>query len=157
MGNSLKKFVMALALPLAVGALSGYLAGDSMEAFTQLNKPSWAPPGWMFGPVWSILFLMMGISSYLVWRKMESDKGENSQALWLYRVQLIMNFFWSLIFFRMEWYLGAFIWLALLWIFIWKTIKAFYEISDLAAYLLVPYLLWVTYAGILNLAVFILN
>ncbi len=156
MSFQIKKFILALIVPVLVGALSGFLAGDSMASFAQLNKPVWAPPGWVFGPVWSILFVLMGISSYLVWTGEATDE-KKEHALWLYGMQLVVNFFWSLIFFGGEWYFLAFLWLILLWILIWNTMTAFYEISNLAAYLMFPYLLWVTYAGVLNLAIALLN
>ena len=98
----------------------------------------------------------MGISSYLV---LTSGQGKNKikDALFTYGLQLIFNFFWSIWFFNLEWYLFAFVWLLILWVLIFNTIVSFYEISKTAAYLLIPYLLWVTFAGYLNFSIYLLN
>ena len=111
------------------------------------------PPMWLFPVVWSILFVLMGIASYLV----VMQKGEDTKALTLYAVQLIFNFFWSIWFFNLGWYLFAFLWLVALWILIIATTVAFYRISKPAAWLMLPYLVWVAFAGYLNLGVWWLN
>ncbi len=149
-------FIIALGIPLLVGSVSGALSGNSMASYHQLVQPSFAPPDWIFPIVWTILFVLMGIASYLIYTS-DAAAEEKHHALALYGIQLVFNFFWSLIFFVGEWYLFAFIWLVLLWGLIVLTIKAFSEISKTAAWLLVPYLLWVTFAGYLNLIIFFLN
>lgn len=148
-----KKLIICLAIPLAVGGLSAFLTRNSMENFESINKPILAPPGWLFPVVWTILFILMGIASYLV---LTSGKS-NTSALAIYGIQLVFNFFWSIIFFNLEMYLFAFIWLVVLWLLILKTTILFYQISKPAGYLMIPYLLWVTFAGYLNLAIFFLN
>ncbi len=148
-----KKLLACLAIPLAVGGLSALLTRNSMETFKALNKPPLSPPGWLFPVVWTILFVLMGIASYLV---LVSGKP-NRTALTVYGVQLVFNFVWSLIFFNMEQYLFAFVWLVLLWLLILITTVLFYRISKPAGYLMLPYLAWVTFAGYLNLGIYLLN
>lgn len=153
---NLKQLIICIAIPLLVGGLAAYITRDAMASFGQLNQPPASPPGFLFPIVWTILYTLMGIASYLV---LTSDKPKEdiNNALFIYGIQLAVNFFWSIFFFRLEWYLFAFFWLLLLWVFIIYTIITFYKISKPAAYLLVPYLLWVTFAGYLNLAIAILN
>lgn len=120
-----------------------------------LNQPPLSPPAWLFPVVWTLLYTLMGIASYLV---AVSEKTYRARtALTVYGVQLAFNFFWSLIFFNLHAYLFAFVWLVLLWLLIIITTVLFYQISRPAGYLLIPYLLWVTFAGYLNLAIALLN
>ena len=148
-----KNLITAVAIPLAVGGLSAWITMDGMKAFEAVNQPPLTPPMWLFPVVWSILFVLMGIASYLV----VMQKGEDTKALTLYTVQLIFNFFWSIWFFNLGWYLFAFLWLVALWILILATTVAFYRISKPAAWLMLPYLVWVAFAGYLNLGVWWLN
>ena len=148
-----KNLITCLAIPLAVGGLSALLTRNNMEAFESISKPVLAPPGWLFPVVWTILYILMGIASYLV---LTSGKP-NDTALTVYGIQLAFNFFWSIIFFNLELYLFAFIWLVLLWLLILKTANLFYQISKPAGYLMLPYLLWVTFAGYLNFSIYLLN
>lgn len=148
-----KNLITCIAIPLAVGSLSALLTQNNMETFASINKPALAPPGWLFPVVWTILYILMGIASYLV---LTSGKA-NDTALTVYGIQLVFNFFWSIIFFNLELYLFAFIWLVLLWLLILRTTILFYQISKLAGYLMIPYLLWVTFAGYLNFSIYLLN
>lgn len=148
-----KNLITCLVIPLAVGSLSALLTQNSMAAFNTINKPALTPPGWLFPVVWTILYILMGIASYLV---LTSEKP-NEAALTVYGIQLIFNFFWSIIFFNLELYLFAFIWLVVLWLLILKTTILFYQISKLAGILMLPYLLWVTFAGYLNFSIYLLN
>ncbi|MCI9449379.1 MAG: tryptophan-rich sensory protein [Clostridiales bacterium] len=148
-----KKLILCIAIPLAVGGLSALLTRGSMEIFQSLNKPTLSPPGWLFPIVWTILYILMGIASYLV---LTSEKT-NRSALTVYGIQLVFNFFWSIIFFNLEAYLFSFIWLIILWILIFITMIMFFGISEPAGYLLLPYLLWVTFAGYLNFYIYLLN
>ena len=150
-----KKFIGALALPLAVGGLASLLSGG-MDIYTVLNKPPLAPPGWLFPVVWSILYLLMGYASY---RVLESGAGEEERhkALLLYAAQLLANFIWPLLFFGGMWLTASFLWLILLWVLILLTIKAFSAIDEAAGNLLIPYILWVTFAGYLNFGFLLLN
>lgn len=148
-----KKLIACLIVPLAVGGISAWVTSDSMKSFEQLEKPPLSPPGWLFPVVWTVLFVLMGIASYLV---VVSAKP-NRTALTVYGVQLIFNFVWSIIFFNYSQYLFAFIWLVILWALILTTVVLFYRISKPAGYLMIPYLVWVTFAGYLNLGVYMLN
>lgn len=149
-------FIISLLIPLLIGGISGFISRNSMETFTLLNKPPLSPPGWLFPIVWTILYILMGVASYIVLVSNASTESK-STALKVYFLQLVVNFFWSLIFFNLEQYLFAFIWLIFLWVLIIITIILFYNISKTAAYLLIPYLLWVTFAGYLNLAIYLIN
>ena len=154
----LKKLTLlkCIAIPLGIGVLSAVLSGGGMRTFEALNKPLLSPPGWLFPVVWTILYVLMGVASYLVLTA-DASQQEKEKALTLYGYQLVVNFLWSIFFFDFRWYLFAFFWLLLLWTLIWLTIKHFQTISRAAALLLVPYLLWVTFAGYLNFAIWKLN
>ncbi len=151
-----KKLIIALAIPLAVGGLSALLTNDAMQDFGALNQPPLSPPAWLFPVVWTLLYTLMGIASYRIWITVATYE-KRKEALSLYAVQLFFNFFWSIIFFNLGEYLFAFVWLVLMWGFIWLTKQRFERIDKIAAYLLVPYLAWVAFAGYLNLGIFILN
>ena len=151
-----KQLLLSIAISLAVGGLSAFLTSDNMRLFEQIQKPPLSPPAILFPIVWTILYVLMGISSYLVLR----SNGNNDQvgnALKVYGLQLVFNFFWSLIFFNAEAYLLSFIWLVIMWVLILVTIRRFYKISKPAGLLMIPLLLWVTFAGYLNLAIYFLN
>ncbi len=151
-----KRLIICIAIPLLVGALSAFFTQGSMAAFGALNKPPLSPPGWLFPVVWTILYTLMGIASYIVLES-AAPESEKRAALTVYGIQLAVNFFWSIIFFNLEMYLFAFIWLLILWALIWINIFRFYKIKKSAGVLLIPYLIWVTFAGYLNLAIFLLN
>jgi len=146
--------VWFIALPVLVGIISGLWGRAGMREYKNLNQPPLSPPGWLFPVVWTILYILMGIASYLVAQSREKGCGE---ALLFYLLQLVVNFFWSPIFFGAGWYLFAFFWIILLWVLIYACIKRFYPLDKRAAYLMVPYLAWVTFAGYLNFGVFLLN
>lgn len=150
-----KELIVCIAIPLLIGGLSAFLSGG-MKDFQHLNKPPLSPPGWLFPVVWTVLYTLMGIASYLVLVSGESDLMKGN-ALVVYGVQLVFNFFWSIIFFRYECYWCAFIWLLLLELFIILTTLLFWKINRRAAYLMVPYIIWVAFAGYLNLGTAILN
>lgn len=152
----LKPLIINLFIPLAVGGVSALLTMNSMKIFERVNQPPLSPPAWLFPVVWTILYILMGISSYLVYTSPKPQRQKNT-ALIIYGIQLFFNFFWSIIFFNMEAYLFAFIWLVILWALILANIILFYRISKPAGILLIPYLLWVTFAGYLNFAIYILN
>ncbi|MDO4744104.1 MAG: TspO/MBR family protein [Clostridia bacterium] len=151
-----KALIVSILIPLGVGALAAFLTGGNMEIFDTIQKPPLSPPGWLFPVVWTILYTLMGISSYLVYTS-NAPKEKIRGALTLYGLQLAVNFFWSIIFFNLRAYLFAFYWLVLLWVLIILTIISFWKISKPAAILLIPYLLWVTFAGYLNYAIYLLN
>ena len=152
----LRKLVVCIALPLIVGWVSALITQGSMEMFNMLNKPPLSPPGWIFPVVWTILYILMGIASYIVLTSKEG-KQKIKTAIAFYLLQLAFNFFWSIIFFNMQNYLFAFIWLIILWFFIFITAVLFCRISKTAGKLIIPYLIWVTFAGYLNYFIYILN
>lgn len=156
MNKKTKQFLICLAVPLLVGGLSALITRTGMDTFETINKPPLSPPGWLFPVVWTVLFILMGIASYLVLTS-GKPQGEINRALTVYGVQLIFNFFWSIFFFNFSLYLFSFIWLVLLWLLILTTAVLFYRISKPAGYLMVPYILWVAFAGYLNFQLYLLN
>lgn len=151
---NLKNLIISLVISLGVGFLSTLLTMNNQNIYDIINVPSFAPPGWLFPIVWTILYILMGISSYII---NEEKDINSSSALQVYGIQLIVNFLWSIIFFNLKNFTFAFIWLILLLVLIIIMIYRFYKISKLAAYLNIPYLLWVIFAGILNFSIIILN
>ena len=147
---------ICIAIPLIVGLLSALLTRNSMEVFDMVAKPPLAPPAWLFPVVWTILYTLMGISSYLILTS-GAQKDEVESAIRLYAYQLIVNFLWPTIFFNLGWYLFAFFWLLLLWGLVLFMILRFKDINRIAAYLNIPYLIWLTFAAYLNLGIWILN
>lgn len=151
------QFVLAVMLPLVVGGLSGFFTANAIEGwYTTLQKPWFNPPNWIFGPVWTLLYGMMGIAFFLIW-KSEAPAGIKRTAVTAYFVQLAFNFAWSLIFFYMEQPGWALVDILLMWIAIFYTIIAFGKISTGAAWILVPYISWVSFATVLNFAIWKLN
>lgn len=150
-----KSLLIALGIPLAVGGAGALLSGG-MSDYGAMVKPPLSPPGWVFPVVWSALYLTMGLASWLVW-KTEAPVHRKRRALILYGAQLAVNFIWPLIFFGAEMYMTALVVLVILWVLILLTIRAFSEINERAGDLLIPYILWVSFAAYLNLGIFLLN
>lgn len=150
-----KRLLIALAIPLAVGGLGALLSGG-MADYRAMNQPPLSPPGWIFPVVWTALYLLMGYASYLVWTA-DAPQEEKRKALLLYGAQLLANFIWPLLFFGGKYYLAALLWLVLLWVLIFLTIRAFSKINERAGDLLIPYILWVSFAAYLNLGIYLLN
>ncbi|MFH1828774.1 MAG: TspO/MBR family protein [Nanoarchaeota archaeon] len=147
------KLIISIVLPFLASAIGSLFTASSVSSwYTTLIKPSFNPPSWVFGPVWTILYLLMGVSLYLVWIK-KFDKN----AFTFFGIQLVLNALWSILFFGLKSPLFAFIEIVFLWIAILITIIYFYKINKISAYLLIPYILWVSFAAILNFAIFILN
>lgn len=151
-----KLLIINLAIPLAAGGIAAALSGSMSEMYAVMNKPPLSPPGWVFPVVWTVLYALMGISSYLV-ATADAPDITKFQAFCLYGLQLAFNVLWPVVFFRWQMYLTAFFVLILLWIFIFITFWLFCAIRSRAGTLLLPYLLWVTFAGYLNYGVFLLN
>lgn len=149
-------FFICIAIPLIVGAVSALLTQNSMEVFSSVEKPPLAPPAWLFPVMWTILYTLMGISSYIVLTS-DAELEEIEDAIRLYAFQLVVNFLWPTFFFNFRWYFFAFLWLVFLWVLVFFMIRKFYGISKLAAYLNIPYLLWLTFAGYLNLGIWWLS
>ena len=150
----IKSLVISLLISLGTGIVSGLLSMGSMESYAQLNKPALSPPAFLFPIVWGILFTLMGISAYMIY---ESDCKNRKNALAVYVAQLAVNFVWPLIFFNAQAFLFAFVWLIILWALVLAMIILFIRCKPIAGYLQIPYILWLTFAGYLNLMVYILN
>ena len=139
-----------------VGAASGFLSMSGMEIYTATAaKPPLTPPPWVFPVVWTILFALMGISAARI--SLTAESKEQTRALNLFFVQLVFNFFWPLFFFNLQAYGFALLWLVLLWVAVLLVIVQFYRIDTTAAWLLIPYLIWLTFAAYLNAGVVLLN
>ena len=151
-----KVLIICIAIPLIVGGISGFITMGAMEDFSALEQPPLSPPGWLFPVVWAILYTLMGVASYLVVTSGGPQKQINT-AITVYAVQLIFNFFWSLFFFNLNLFYFSFAWLIALWILIIATLLLFSRLSQKAGYLIIPYLLWVSFAAYLNLGVAMLN
>lgn len=155
--NNTFKLIIAIAIPLVVGGTSGFFTITGVDSWFQtVNKPSWNPPNWIFGPVWTSLYALMGVALFLVWKSDGSDMLKKT-AIALFAVQMILNFFWSFIFFDQHQIGWALVEIIVLWISILLTIFAFGNVSKLAAWLLVPYISWVSFATILNYSIWKLN
>jgi translocator protein len=149
------KLVVAIVLCQLAGIIGSVFTISSISSwYAELSKPFFSPPNWVFFPVWISLYLLMGISLYLVWKK---GWKENKKALSFFGIQLFLNALWSPIFFGLKNPLLAFIEIIFLWLAILLTIIHFYKVSKPAAYLLIPYILWVSFAALLNFFIFLLN
>ena len=150
------KLIVSLTLPLGLGAIAGMFTAQAVpEWYVTLNRPSFNPPNWLFGPVWTTLYLLMGISLFLIWKQRQA-KNATWQFL-SFLLQLILNFAWSFIFFYFNMIGLALIEIILLWISIVIMLVLFYKIKPMAAYINIPYLLWVTFATVLNASYYFLN
>ncbi len=151
-----KTLLICIAIPLLVGGIAPLLTTGSMKDFDALNKPPLSPPGWLFPVVWTILYTLMGIASYFVVETPSSPR-DTRDSLRIYFIQLAFNFLWSIIFFTLGAYEIAFLWLvALLTLIIACTVR-FYRVSKVAGIIMIPYILWVSFAGYLNLAIAYMN
>jgi len=146
-----KKLIFCLVVPLGLGFIVGMLSG-SMDGYKNMVTPSFAPPGIVFPIVWSILYILMGISNYLV-----KEELNTNSALSIYNIQLGVNLLWSFFFFTFKWYLFSFIWILLLISLVYVMIREFLKVKKIAGYLQIPYLLWIIFAAILNFSIFLLN
>lgn len=144
-----------LLVAFAAAAVGGFASANSAEFYRELVRPPWAPPGWLFGPVWSVLYALMGIAAWLVWRAQGFVGARN--ALFMFIAQLAANALWTWLYF--VWRLGgaAFIEILVLWALILATIVLFWQVSRIAGALLVPYLAWVSFASALTLSTWRLN
>ena len=152
--KKLLPLIISIGGTLAVGGRAAWLTRDSYGIYSMLEKPALSPPAVLFPIVWGILYVLMGISVYLIYR---SDCKNKDSLIELYIIQLAVNFVWPLIFFNWQMFFASFIWLVLLWFLIILMTVLFFRCSRTAAYLLIPYLLWVTFAGYLNYSVYLLN
>ena len=153
---NLKRLLISLAIPLITAGASALITGGNMDIYNEINRPPLSPPSVLFPIVWSVLYILMGISLYLVWNNNDTT-ADKSRAYLFFALQLFLNFLWSPIFFAARQFLAAFVIIVLLWLAIVGMIVSFYKISKPAALLQIPYLLWVTFAAYLNLGVYLLN
>ena len=141
---------------MSIGGLSGYATIDGVTGwYTALHKPSFNPPNYLFGPVWSLLYLLMGVSLFLILKAKKSPA--RSKAIVAFTIQIVLNFFWSIIFFRFHAIKFALAEIVLMWVAILWMIVAFYRVNRTASLIQLPYIAWVSFASILNAAIFYLN
>lgn len=151
------KLIISILICQAAGGIGGLFTGTSLNSwYLQLDKPDLNPPGWVFGVVWPILYLMMGIALFLVWRKTPLGREEQTALLWFF-VQLLLNIAWSWFFFGLRLPFFGLLEIAMLWVAIFITFIAFFRLSKTSALLLFPYLLWVSFAAYLNWSIVKLN
>lgn len=151
------KLFICIAAAQAAGLIGTIFTMPAIDSwYATLARPELAPPNWIFGPVWTTLYVLMGIAAFLVWQK-GLDKKEVKIALSIFGVQLVLNTLWSIIFFGLQSPGWAFVEIIILWTAIAATIVAFARVSKVAAWLLAPYILWVSFAGYLNFMIFWLN
>ena len=153
---NIKSLIICIIIPLAVGGLSALLTIGSMQDFEALNKPPLSPPAWLFPTVWTILYALMGVASYLV-LEATTSQGAKREAFKVYFLQIFFNFFWSIIFFTLGAYEIAFAWLLILLALIVITTVRFWRLHRYAGILMLPYIAWVGFAGYLNLAIAYIN
>ncbi len=156
MSNTLKLVITIVVSQLAGIIGSIFTTTEVNGWYTTIAKPSFNPPSWVFGPVWTTLFILMGIAAYLVWKRGLENRAVKI-ALSIFILQLVLNTFWSIIFFNLQSIGGALIEIGFLWVAILATIILFARISKTAAWLMVPYILWVSFAGFLNYTLYMLN
>ncbi|MFM2394238.1 MAG: hypothetical protein RLZZ546_2220 [Bacteroidota bacterium] len=155
----MKKFLilfLSILMPLIVGGVSGYFTSSSIPTwYASLQKPSFNPPNFLFAPVWTTLYILMGIAVFMIWNQKTILSKTKAYVLW--GVQLFINFWWSIIFFYFESPKWALVEIIFMWFFILFTILEFRKINKISGLLLIPYLLWVSFATVLNAAIFVLN
>lgn len=158
-----KKLIISLILPQLAGVIGSLFTVSAIPLwYATLHKPSFSPPNWIFGPTWILLYILMGISVYLIWKALETTTDEDKKhytktSLWFFWIHLGFNALWSIVFFGLQNPALAFINIIIIWVMILILILRFWKINRWSAYLLIPYLLWVTFASALNFAIWFLN
>lgn len=152
-----KTYLGSILLSVGTGALSALLTMGNMDIYQRINTPPLAPPPILFPIVWTVLYVLMGISAAMILRSKTDFPEKKQKALLTYLASLFFNFYWSLIFFNLEAFGAAFLWLCVLLLLVVKTVFDYFEINRTAAYLQIPYLLWVSFAGYLNFGIWLLN
>ncbi|MFC1801473.1 TspO/MBR family protein [Nanoarchaeota archaeon] len=151
------KLIISVVIPLLAGFIGSFFTTSSVSTWYQtIVKPSFNPPGWIFGPVWTVLFILMGVALYLVWNQ-GWKKKKVKIAIYFFSAQMVLNVVWSFLFFYMQKPLYSFIEIIFLWVAILGTIITFYKVDKKNLYLLAPYILWVTFAAVLNFTIYYLN
>ena len=152
-----KSLIISLALPFLAGGIGSYFTAPAIrDWYSTLNKPFFNPPNWIFGPVWTLLYIFMGLSLYLYWTAIV-NKSIKLIGVRIFLIQLGLNSLWSVVFFNLQSPLSAFIVICVLWMMIFLTIREFMKVSQIASWLLIPYLAWVSFATILNFSIMYLN
>lgn len=161
MNNRALWVVGCVLLPLVVGGISSLLTSDAMGNYAMMERPPLSPPGWLFPVVWTILYILMGVASYLLlvryWESRGEEKRDAKMALIIYLVQLAFNFCWSIAFFNFKFYWFALVWLLVMWVMIIMLVARSRSLSMAAMWMLVPYLVWTTFAAYLNLGTALMN
>jgi len=155
--NKIKVYAISLLISLGTGGLSAFLTRENMNIYDEIITPPLSPPSIVFPIIWTILFILMGISAGMIYLNKDKSMSEAGEGLRVYVFQLIMNFFWSIIFFNMRAFTFAFIWIVILWIAIITMILKFRKVNKTAAYLQIPYAIWVLFAAYLNIMIAVLN
>ena len=149
-----KRLIISLALPQLAGIIGSFFTASAIPSwYATLQRPSFSPPNWIFGPVWVILYILMGISVYLIWQKNKKTR----EALWLFWIHLFFNGSWSIVFFGFQNIGLAFVNIIIIWLLIIILMIKFWKINKWATYLLVPYFLWVSFASYLNYSIWMIN
>lgn len=157
MWNKIKTYLISVGIALAIGGLSALLTMGNMDIYNEIKTPPLSPPSILFPIVWSVLYVLMGISASLVNQNHNDNFQEARCGLRAYGISLIFNFLWSIVFFNFKWFGFAFFWLLGLLFFIIKTVVCYFRVNKVAAYLQIPYALWVAFAGYLNFGIWMLN
>ena len=157
MKQKIRIYAVSIAISLGIGVASAFLTRNNMDIYSLVKTPPLSPPAFLFPLVWTILYILMGIGSAMILTTATSPLSERKNALSVYALSLFFNFFWSIIFFNMRAFLFSFIWLIALLILIVTTIFRYSRINKTAAYLQIPYAIWVAFAGYLNLGIWLLN
>jgi len=155
--REIPKLILSILVVFVAGSIGTLSTISELTTwYAALTKPDWTPPNWAFGPIWSTLYVLMGIALFLVWRK-GLERKDVKFAIIIFVVQLVLNVLWSVVFFGMHSIFSGFILILILWIAIFANIIAFYVISKPAGLILIPYLIWVSIASYLNYSVYLLN
>ena len=157
MWQKVKIYGVSIAIPLAVGGLAAFLTRNSMDIYEKINQPFLAPPSWVFPVVWTVLYVLMGVSAAMIYDDEKASVDDKKHALRLYGINLAVNFLWSIIFFNLGAFLAAFLWLMLLIFVIMRMTTAFYKIKPIAAYLQIPYVIWCCFAPYLTASIWLMN
>ena len=155
--HSILPYSVAIAIPLTIGILSALLTKNNMMIYGEILKPLLAPPAWLFPIIWTLLYVLMGISSCIVYLNRDINRDNARSGLMYYAMSLVANFGWSILFFNLRIFGISFLWLLLLIYLIIRTVVYYLSINRIAAYIQIPYIIWVAFAGYLNLAIYILN
>ena len=155
--SKIKPYIISVLIALVTGGLSAFLTRNNMDVYTEFATPPLSPPSILFPIVWGILYVLMGVGAAMIYSTRIADDDKKARTLFVYAVSLFVNFCWSIFFFNMKLFLFSFFWLIILWILILKTILDYSKIDRVAAYLQIPYLIWVTFAGYLNFGIWFLN